>query len=266
MTTRTVRPFSMARALLVLLVMGTTVIGVQPAAAKDGNSANAKLCQKGGYATLAAVIEGVWARFATEEACVSAAAQGATLQPYVEPVLTGTLGVDGRSIEFQGAGLLPGAFLTITTYRSDTTPITQEATVAGDGTFSQTASFPCATDRVSTGMEVASTTVFGDPITTGAITLTACPTPLLSCTLGADGRSVQFQGAGLLPGAPWTITFYRSATTPTTQEVTVGPSSAFTQGYSFQCQYTPTFTGMEMASTTLYGDPISTGPIMFTPC
>ena len=51
-------------------------VGVATANAGGGNSANAKLCQKGGWQSLFTETGG---SFASEEACVSYAAQGGTL-------------------------------------------------------------------------------------------------------------------------------------------------------------------------------------------
>ena len=62
--------------LLVLCAVFALTVGVATANAGDGNSANAKLCQKGGWQSLFTATGG---SFASEEACVSYAAQGGTL-------------------------------------------------------------------------------------------------------------------------------------------------------------------------------------------
>jgi hypothetical protein len=69
--------------IVALAALAAPVIGMASAYAGGGNSANAKLCQQGGWQ--------IWARadhtpFASEEDCVSYAAQDGTLTP----PLTGT--------------------------------------------------------------------------------------------------------------------------------------------------------------------------------
>ena len=59
-------------------------VGVASASAGGGNSANAKLCQKGGWMNLVAS-DGT--TFASEQACVSYGARGGTLRP--KPTCTG---------------------------------------------------------------------------------------------------------------------------------------------------------------------------------
>src|SRR5262245_1573267 len=62
--------------LLVLCAVFALTVGVATANAGGGNSADAKLCQKGGWQSLFTATGG---SFASEEACVSYAAQGGTL-------------------------------------------------------------------------------------------------------------------------------------------------------------------------------------------
>src|SRR5262245_36746128 len=62
--------------LLVLCAVLALTVGVATANAGGGNSADAKLCQKGGWQHLFTATGG---SFASEEACVSYAAQGGTL-------------------------------------------------------------------------------------------------------------------------------------------------------------------------------------------
>ena len=82
MLSRSVRRSAAIVALVLLtlsLVLGTTSVSAKPG---GSNSPNAKLCQKGGYTALATTADPATA-FATEEACVSYAAEGGTLAAYV---------------------------------------------------------------------------------------------------------------------------------------------------------------------------------------
>jgi hypothetical protein len=64
------------RLVVALCVVSALTIGVATAYAGGGNSANAKLCQKGGWQTL---IRSDGSSFVSEEDCVSYGAQGGTL-------------------------------------------------------------------------------------------------------------------------------------------------------------------------------------------
>ena len=71
-------------AVVAAVAASALVVGVSAAgAAKGGNSANAKLCQKGGWQDLVGSQE---QSFASEEECVSHAAQGGTLSPKPTPL------------------------------------------------------------------------------------------------------------------------------------------------------------------------------------
>src|SRR5688572_747795 len=91
--------------LLTLALVGSaTSVSAKPG---SGNSANAKACQKGNFATLA-TSEDPHTAFATETACVSYAAKGGTLTAYVPPLSAGcsTLndpGYDGSYVSIQTA-------------------------------------------------------------------------------------------------------------------------------------------------------------------
>jgi hypothetical protein len=65
----------MPRLALALVSTGVLCLSLAPAASASGNSANAKLWQKGGWQTLL----GTNGSFTSEEACVAFAAQGGTL-------------------------------------------------------------------------------------------------------------------------------------------------------------------------------------------
>ena len=63
------------------LAVAVSVVAAGPAAAAKGsNSANAKLCQKGGWQSLRPPNGSGFEGFASEEACVSYAAHGGTLE------------------------------------------------------------------------------------------------------------------------------------------------------------------------------------------
>jgi hypothetical protein len=70
----------MRKLLTVVTVAAIALLGVSAAQAKGpgGNSANAKLCQKGGWQTMVGA-DGT--AFASEQECVSFAAQGGTIVP-----------------------------------------------------------------------------------------------------------------------------------------------------------------------------------------
>jgi len=81
------------RMVLPLLGVLALMLGVATATAgKGGNSANAKLCYKGGWQTL---VRGDGSSFASQDECVSYAAQGGTLQP--KPTSTCTAGSENFS-------------------------------------------------------------------------------------------------------------------------------------------------------------------------
>ena len=64
------------RLVLVLCLMSALTVGVATATAGGGNSANAKLCQKGGWQIL---FQSTGGGFASEDACVAYGAQGGTI-------------------------------------------------------------------------------------------------------------------------------------------------------------------------------------------
>ena len=71
------KQFTIGRVGLVLLATASVCLGqAAVASASGGNSANAKLCQKGGWQTL---VRSDGSTFTNEEACVSYAAGGGTL-------------------------------------------------------------------------------------------------------------------------------------------------------------------------------------------
>jgi len=66
------------RLMLVLCGLCALTVGVATAYAGGGNSANAKLCQKGGWQTL---VRSEGGSFASEQDCVAYAAKGGSLLP-----------------------------------------------------------------------------------------------------------------------------------------------------------------------------------------
>jgi hypothetical protein len=102
--------FTIGRVTLVLLA--TAVVCLSQAAlasAGGGNSANAKLCQKGGWQTL---VRSDGSTFASEEACVSYAAHGtlfqaASISPYSQ--FTGSF---FQRVAVRGSGFTPNQTIT----------------------------------------------------------------------------------------------------------------------------------------------------------
>ncbi len=117
------------------LVMGALVFGTAASADTGGNSANAKLCQKGGYVNYARA-DGT--TFASEGQCVSYAAQGGTLVPLPDLRLNTKCITDAASHTLNctftvtniGAGPTNGASILLQSGMSTTT----------NGTFASAAS------------------------------------------------------------------------------------------------------------------------------
>jgi hypothetical protein len=91
-----------ALALLAASVFGLSQVAV--ASADGGNSANAKLCQKGGWQTLYNSATG--AGFSSEGACVSYGAKGGE---YSSLKWTATVGSGSVTMSLSGFGLEPGS-------------------------------------------------------------------------------------------------------------------------------------------------------------
>jgi len=90
------------------LVLGTTSASAKPGAS---NSLNAKLCQKGGYLTLARPTSPGTA-FASEAECTSFAAQGGVLTAYVPAPSAGCTALAGIATgRYYSVDLVPLSFL-----------------------------------------------------------------------------------------------------------------------------------------------------------
>jgi hypothetical protein len=116
-----------------LPVLAALVFSAAAAGAREGNSANAKLCQKGGSETLTGS-DGT--TFADTGACVSYAARGGTFGTPDPPGPTWTLVVSACTtepgftcVDVAGSGLQPGS--TVTLVRNSV--FTQSALVAPTG-------------------------------------------------------------------------------------------------------------------------------------
>ena len=98
--------------LLLVALLAAPAAGAAP---PKGNSANAKACQQGGYATL---VRSDGTAFATEEACTSYAALGGVLQPKPVATITGVTvyatSPYGQTAAVTGTGFLPNTRLTFT--------------------------------------------------------------------------------------------------------------------------------------------------------
>jgi hypothetical protein len=160
-----VRYFTIGRGGLALLA--TTVVCLSQAAvasAGGGNSANVKLCQNGGYASLYNASTGL--PFTSQGGCVS---YGALRNPYSSLTASPTIDPDNGSWgEFSGFGLQPGSDITIWgTIDGFSTPI-EGGPVPADGKL------PNLTGTVSCGhgwsdLYAISTTSAGATITSNAI-------------------------------------------------------------------------------------------------
>lgn len=158
--------------LLIVLALSAALalsVGAATASAGGGNSANAKLCQKDGWQSL---YTGNGATFASEEDCVSYAAQGGTLYPAVADVST--------------SGLL--------SYNATTHELTVRLFVSNAGPSSVTVA-------AGWGLKVGSTVLYTDPAPILAPGQTATvfatgfdptdPTEFPSCS---SGCTVEFYG------------------------------------------------------------------------
>jgi hypothetical protein len=96
-----------------IALLATAVVCLSQAAvasAGGGNSANAKLCQKGGWQAL---VRSDGSSFASEEQCVSYAAQGGTLaQPASISTYVQVSGVGFQRVGVMGNGFTPNTAIT----------------------------------------------------------------------------------------------------------------------------------------------------------
>jgi hypothetical protein len=174
-------------ALALLATLATALVFAGGAlAAKGGNSANAKLCQKGGWQTL---MDSSANAFASEDECVSYGAQGGAIYAlarlHVERCDNQPF--DGLCVSTSGFGLAPTTFVTTPLLKNGVAVTTEFLIVQADGTVngSPFAHFevPCVAGNVysatasGTSADSLSTpTVPGIPITSNTVERTsACP-------------------------------------------------------------------------------------------
>jgi hypothetical protein len=170
------------------LALGATALVVAGGAlaAKGGNAANAKLCQKGGWETL---MDSSAQPFAGQDACVGYGAEGgpiyalATLN--VDPCANQPF--DGLCVSTSGSGLAPTTFVTTPLLKNGTGLLADILIVQADGSAGAPpfAHFeaPCVPGNVysatATGTSadsLSSPTQAGIPITSNTVTRTSsCP-------------------------------------------------------------------------------------------
>jgi hypothetical protein len=177
---------SMLGLALLAAVASALVFAGGALAAKGGNSANAKLCQKAGWQALMASST---APFSSEEECVSYGAQGGAIYALadleVKPCATQPF--DGLCVSTSGFGLAPTTFVTTPLLKNDVAVTTEFLIVQADGAVSGQpfAHFeaPCVSGNVysatasGTSADSLSTpTMPGVPITSNTVTRTSsCP-------------------------------------------------------------------------------------------
>jgi hypothetical protein len=174
------------RYLLGLALLAAFVFAGGALAAKGGNSANAKLCQKGGWQTL---MDSSAASFSSQDACVSYGAQGGTIYALasltVEPCANQPF--DGLCVQTSGFGLAPTTFATTPLLKNGSATTTEFLIVQADGTVSGSPfshfEAPCVAGNVysatATGTSAGSLStpaMPGIPITSNTVTRTSsCP-------------------------------------------------------------------------------------------
>jgi hypothetical protein len=151
------RRFSMLAALSAGLLLACFVVS-GPALARGGNSASAKLCQKGGWATLQSSTGGT---FTSEDECVSYGAKGGELfKPSLVAVPTEV--VEGQGIDLTASGFHPSTSATLDIVLFGGGSITLGATTDATGARSFTSVFTSgACANGITGAEFTFTDSFG---------------------------------------------------------------------------------------------------------
>jgi len=185
MRTTTSTKIALAIALLGTLAM-TLVLADGALAARGGNTANAKLCQKDGWTKL---MDSTASPFADEEACVSHAAQGGAIYGqatlHVEPCASQPF--DGICVSTSGSGLQPGSVAATTLFKNGSSILEDFPIVQGDGTVDTSPvshfDIPCvlgneysASATGASADSLSSPTTPGLPITSDTVARTsACP-------------------------------------------------------------------------------------------
>jgi hypothetical protein len=126
---------SMLGLALLAALASSLVFAAGALAAKGGNSANAKLCQKAGWQT---VMDSSAASFSSEDACVSYGAHGGAIYTLasleVEPCATQPF--DGLCVSTSGFGLAPTTFVTTPLLKNGAAVTTEFLIVQANGTVS----------------------------------------------------------------------------------------------------------------------------------
>jgi hypothetical protein len=173
--------FTFLAALAITLVVASGAL-----AAGGGNSANAKLCQKGGWQTL---MDSSARAFSDEDACVAYGGHGgavyALARLHVEPC--GSQPFDGLCVHTSGFGLAPTTFATTPLLKNGVAVTTEFLVVPGSGTVDGSPfahfEFPCVDGNVysatASGVSADSLSkpaVPGIPVTSNTVERTSsCP-------------------------------------------------------------------------------------------
>ncbi len=183
-------PAKLRRSGLALAFLATLVSALVFAggalAAKGGNSANAKLCQKGGWQTL---MDASANSFPSQDECVSYGAQGGAIYALARLNVERCADqpFDGLCISTSGFGLAPTTFVTTPLLKNGTPAMTEFLIVQADGTVNGSPfahyEAPCVAGNVysatasGTSADSLSTpTLPGIPITSNTVTRTSsCP-------------------------------------------------------------------------------------------
>lgn len=140
------------KCLLAFALVAMLVFAGGALAAHGGNSANAKLCQKGGWQTL---MDSSAAPFASQDDCVAYGARGGAIYAlaslHVEPAADQPF--DGLAVSTTGSGLAPTTFVTTPILKNGSPVTTEFLIVAADGTASSGQPFahfeaPCVAGNV----------------------------------------------------------------------------------------------------------------------
>jgi hypothetical protein len=118
---------------VVAAIVSTLAVTGGALAAKGGNSANAKLCQKGGWQEL---MDSSAAPFASQDQCVSHGAEGGAIYALarIDVELCDTQPADGICVNTSGFGLEPTTVVETTLTKNDVFLKLQGQFVQADGT------------------------------------------------------------------------------------------------------------------------------------
>jgi hypothetical protein len=181
---RTTKTAIVTLALVATLVAALVVAG--GALAGGGNSANAKLCQKGGWQTL---MDSSANTFANQDECVGYGAHGGAIYALARLHVEAcdTQPADGLCVSTSGFGLAPTTFVTTPLLMNGTAVTTEFLVVQADGTVNGSPfahiNAPCVNGNVysatATGTSadsLSTPTMPGIPVTSNTVERTsACP-------------------------------------------------------------------------------------------